>query len=140
MKKTTSIFALLCILLNTISTNTTPANQKKQSLNFHLSGNSHRQEFIENEVTEVDIVVKCSDNSTIGIDIPLSVQKIQLTGSASGNSHIYLYARHNPQIINNISASGNSTFSPMHPVRKYTYHFLGAAALLGLAYYLKREK
>lgn len=141
MKQSLLIVIIISTLLNTSLIYTAPGDkEKKQSVSFCCSNNSHRQEFIANGVTKADISVSCSGNATIAIDVPLSVQKIQLTGSSSGNSSIYLYVRHNPEITNNIFMSSNATFSPMHPIRKYTYHLAALAAIGALAYYFTSEK
>src|SRR5438552_10495576 len=106
MKKSPLILIIVYIFLNTSLIYPAPGNkEKKQSLSFFCSGNSHRQESIANGITEADIFIKCSGNGTLGVDIPLSVEEIQLTGSVSGNSHIYLYMRHNPKITNDIAVS-----------------------------------
>lgn len=134
---------MLCTLLSISSTYAGPNDktEKKKCLNISRSNNSHLSQFIENGVTEVEIIANCYNNATITVDIPLSVKKVTLTGRISNNSHIYLYMRHTPRIdTDNISQDNNATILPMHPIRKYTYHLAAFAAVGALAYYFTREK
>lgn len=143
MKKTPFIFAVFCILLNTSFTYTAPGDVTKQKKTFTWScnNNCYRAEYIGDSVTEVEISTKCSNNSTLTVDIPLSVKKIILNGEVSNNSSIYLYMRHNPDIdTSKFYYSDNATIQIMHPIRKYTYHIAALAACGILAYYFTTKE